>query len=166
MKTTARLLTTMCLGMTISVIYGSSTAHAVLGDAYSVSKQADGIPLNSFTTVVKRKLPPGSYAVTSTGIIRNSNTLEVAYIECVIENGPDVSANFVDSEFVTPVALGPGVPGAGTWALTTTVEVTGDGGTVGVSCVSFGPAPQSDLKAWWPSLVAVKVRKVSHKLIP
>lgn len=145
----------------------ATDAGALLGDAYSYSKNANGIPLSSFTKVAKRKLPPGSYAVTSTGTIRNDSTTQGAYVACSFEGGPGVTVNFVNYDGYAPIALGPGVGGPASWALTTTVEVAdGDDGTLSVVCVNFGPAADANVKAWWPSIVAIKVGNINHKLAP
>jgi hypothetical protein len=145
-------------------------AHAAPGEAFSMSAEVGAIPMSSFTNVAKRKLEPGIYAVTTTGVIRNSSTTNVAYVSCDLAGGPGVSGHSNLSEFVVPIALSPGVPGSATWSITTTVKVTqfapAGGGLISVFCGSFGPATANEVTAWFPSIVAIQVSKDQHKTAP
>lgn len=143
-----------------------AAADAALGDAYSYSRDIGGEPFSGFTTVAKRKLPPGTYVLQSTGVIRNDSATQVAYVSCEFDT-PAVQLYYNYSSFVVPVQLSPGVSGSATWSLLTTVVIPpGDGVRVAVVCGSFGPAPDSDLEAWFPNLVAIKVGQDIHTTAP
>jgi len=153
------------------VVLGSVTqSDAANGDAYSTSQEIGGTTLNGFTTVARRKLPVGTYAVTTTGVIRNDTTTSSAYVSCDLSSGAGVTSYVTSSEMVVPIALSPGVPGGGTWAITTTVEVSpsapNGGGNLSVVCGNFGPAADGEVEAWFPNIVAIKVRKDFHKTEP
>ena len=148
----------VALGLMLLVGHNASAA---VGDAWSSSKGISGKTLSSFTTVGKLRLPKGSYSVTTTGTIRN-NGASVGYLECFFQSN-DVSLNSNGSEFVVPASLSPGVPGGGTWAITTTVVVPAGGGVVKVICGNFGPVLDSDVAAWFPNIVAIRLGTDHHK---
>ena len=145
------------------VVAGRAEARKV-GKAFSFSSASLGIPLDNFTTVARRVLPAGVYAVTTTGVVRNSSGTDVAYVSCVLSsNDAGVSINQNDSEMLVPIALSAGVPGSGTWSIATTVTIPPGGGRVSVVCGSFGPSVDANLEAYSPSIVAVSVASDDHK---
>jgi hypothetical protein len=135
-----------------------------VGEAFSFSSTSLGIALDGFTDVARRQLPKGIYAVTTTGVIRNSSTTSDAHVSCDLgsdDGNVEVRPNY--SSVVAPPALSPGVPGAGTWSIVTTVRVGPGGGRIEVTCGNFGGAPDTDVEVYAPSIVAVRVASDNQK---
>lgn len=161
--TSSRILTilTILLSLTPGLV---GDARAVLGDAYTagVADSTDRA-FASNTPLVKRKLPPGTYVVMSSGVIRSvSTTLETPMV-CVLFGGGNSSTL---SNFSVPTVTNANA-GGGTWSLLTTVTVPPpDGLTVSIQCQNLGQAPDSDLFYRSPNLVAIKVGNDIRKTLP
>jgi hypothetical protein len=129
--------------------------------AYSRTSGLKNTPINGFTRVSHVVVPAGTFMISATGVIRNSNATQVAYIECNLQTPTaGVTLPETDSEFVAPPHLvnQAGVPGAGTFAITATVDgIPAGGAEIDVICGNFGPAADTDLAAVFRNMVAIQL---------
>lgn len=153
-----------------ALLLAATLAHATpagIGDVFSYGRDPGAAPISGFTVVAKRRLPVGVYAFTTTGLIRNRDMNQPAYVSCFASSLVPVIQNTSVSEFLVPRALQAGVPGAGTWSISGTVEIPPDtpGGSamVSVVCGNFGPASDDALASWFPNIIAIGVEDDRHK---
>lgn len=147
------------MALAASMMMHTGTAHAV--KAFSSSGGLPAVPLDGFTTVAKLKVPPGTYAISGNGVIRNSDTTSVAYVECSLSANSGTTGGFAD--LTVPIALSPGVSGGANWSFSTTLDNATNAPTrVTVSCGNFGPAADAKLEGSFWNLVAIPLTGDRH----